>query len=238
VTAVVIFLIFLIGFIYTFKIGGGSRISERSITQGALEEGAEEKIKLIQDGANPIQAKFFHNKYQVITQRFVSNYSQYFSWRFLFKDGVAESSYGMVPGIGVIYIFEGILFLGLIVLLLDKKIRPLVTILLIWLLITPLPAALASGIGFSGNRAEGMIPILQILETFGFVGWAVYLKKINKNILLTIFTVFCIFSFFQASNFVKTYFRNPSDKVAQGMSFGNLEVFKWFEITNGLKIKA
>ncbi|HKB88319.1 MAG TPA: glycosyltransferase family 39 protein [Patescibacteria group bacterium] len=233
--SLVIFIIFCIAIAYSFTLGGGARISERSITQGALEEGAEAKIKLIQMGKNPIVSKILHNKYQVVANRFTTNYIQYFSPRFLFTKGAAEFYYGMVANVGTIYIFEGILLFGLIPVLLNKKSRLVLLPIIVWLLIAPLPAALASGTGYSGNRAEGMLPVLQILEGFGFIGWTLFLRGKKFSVLPTL--VFCIFSIYQIFIFKSDYFKPQPNNVNGQMLYGNLDMANYLhENSNGRNV--
>ncbi|HKC04959.1 MAG TPA: glycosyltransferase family 39 protein [Patescibacteria group bacterium] len=224
---VLIISIFAFLTIYTFSIGGGSRISERSITQGALEEGAKAKIQLIQNGANPKLAKFFHNKYQVVAQRFVLNYFQYFSGKFLVTQGSSDSYYGMFPGIGVIYLFETFLLFGLVPYFLMKNEKTTVLLIVLWLLVAPLPAALSTGAGYSGNRAEGMIPILQILESFGFIGWVTILNRYN-HIFLKVFSILLgIAIILNVENFVKSYIQKIPQSSYTQMLDGNLEAARW-----------
>lgn len=223
-----IFAIFFLAIIYTFKIGGGSRISERSIFQGALIEGAEKRIVLTQQGTNPTLAKVFHNKYQVVARRFVNNYKQYFSLEFATK-GVKESYYAMIPGIPVIYTFEIFMFFGLFFLIKDKHLIKIVGILLVWLVLAPLPAALATGVGYSGTRASGMLPVTQILTTFGLIGWLSIYKgnKLIPNLFLV-----CLFviSIFQINDFKNQYTKSTSS-----MLYGNMEVSRWLMENRGIK---
>ncbi len=223
----IVFSAFFLLMLYTFKLGGGTRVLERSIFRGALEEGAKVKIELIQKGMNPILARILHNKYQVTVKRFLANYNQYFSAKFLFVDGAAEATYGMIPGVGVIYIFEGILLLGNIFLIFSKKWRFLVLMLMFWLLISPLPAALATGVGYSGNRGEGMIPVFQILEALGLLGFSLCIRKMNKKFVAVIAGAFLIFSILEIGNFIKIYFGEPLKISQQGMLYGNLETASW-----------
>lgn len=220
---ILILFISFIAIFYTLKIGGGARISERSITQGALEEGAKEKIRLIQQGVNPIKAKLMHNKYQVVLYRFVFNYSQYFSSKFLFTNGAGESYYGMVTGIGVINIFEGIAMLGLLPILFRRKIETSLLLVFAWLFISPLPAALSTGIGYAGNRAVGMIPVLQVLASVGLVGWLGIFSKLNKTVLYLLACMFCVIVFSNIYSFVTNYFVTTHKDSYGQMLYGNLE---------------
>lgn len=219
-----VFAMFFSVLLYSFRLGGGTRILERSVTQGALEEGAKIKIQLIQNGANPVLARLLHNKYQVAAQRFISNYSQYFSSDFLFIKGPAETTYGMIPGIGVLYIFEGLFILGLIPLLfIRKETRVLLALVALWLFIAPLPAALSTGVGYAANRAEAMIPVLQILAAFGLIGWSIFFEKLNRNVFLGISFIVAVAAFCNLSVVWKEYFVGSPAVAAPGMLFGRKE---------------
>jgi 4-amino-4-deoxy-L-arabinose transferase-like glycosyltransferase len=234
----VILLIFVSGLIYTLGIGGGARIAERSITQGALEQGFDERIKAISEGVNPTIAKIFHNRYQVIVGRFIFNYSQYFSHKFFIQNGAGDASYGMIPGIGVLNRLETLLLLGIIpLLLIEKKYRKLVVVLLVWLAITPLTAALATGIGYSGNRAEGMLPVLQIIEVFGLVGWVLVLRKFKRIPLKPVGIVVAAIFVFEVYNFVSSYFKTPSNLALRQEVYGSLETASWLsQNTSGREV--
>jgi 4-amino-4-deoxy-L-arabinose transferase-like glycosyltransferase len=224
----VIFLVFFGALLYTFKIGGGSRVIERSITQGALDEGFQERMTAISGGMNSKEAKLFHNKYQVIIGRFINNYFQYFSPKYLVENGAGDGSYGMIPGIGALNFLELVLLIGIIPLFfLDKKFRPYILAILIWLAVTPLAAALATGVGYSGNRAEGMIPVLQIVEAFGTLGWFISLKKIKYIPVKFITIVFAGVFVFEIYGFGRAYFKTPSNTVLRQTLYGNLEISNW-----------
>lgn len=233
--ALIVFLIFFSALLYSFKIGGGGRISERSIIQGALEQGAEEKIKLINAGQNPVLAKILHNKYQVVVQRFVSNYLQYFSTKFFITNGAGEGYYGMIPGIGTVYIFDLVLFAGILILLFKKEMRWMITLLFLWLLAAPLPAALSTGVGYSGTRAEGMAPVIQIIESFGLLGWISVLKKLDKKAVMLGGLALLTVAVFEIWTFGVKYFHSPPNSVTRSMLFGSLEVSEWLKTERGQK---
>jgi len=215
--------------VYTFFIGGGSRISERSITQGALEEGAKRKIELISSGTNSTIARALHNKYQVVVQRFVTNYFQYFSPKFLFTRGSSDSYYGMFPGIGTIYLFDGLMLLGVVPYLLKKNPKKPFFAVLAWLLIAPLPAALSTGAGYSGNRAMGMVPALQLIEIFGLVGWISIFSKLSRKITYLILFIVATLLVWNVFQFGKLYLKQIPQSSYREMGDGNLEVARWVE---------
>jgi 4-amino-4-deoxy-L-arabinose transferase-like glycosyltransferase len=234
----VILLVFVSGLIYTLGIGGGARIAERSITQGALEQGFDERIKAISEGVNPTVGKILHNRYQVIIGRFIFNYSQYFSHKFLIQSGAGDASYGMIPGIGVLNRLETLLLFGIIpLLLIEKKYRKLIAVLLAWLAVTPLTAALATGIGYSGNRAEGMLPVFQIIETFGLIGWVLVLRKFKGISLKAVGIVFAAVFVFEVYSFAGSYFKTPSNLALRQEVYGSLETASWLsQNTSGREV--
>lgn len=224
---VLIYTVFFIALIWTLINGAGARISERSITRGALEEGAKAKIALIENGFNPILAKLRHNKYQVVTSRFVTNYLQYVSPKYLFYQGAGEYYYGMIHGIGVLYIFEGLMLLGLFKLKDNKKILKVIVYLIVWVLISILPPALSTGVGYSGHRAIGMIPALQILTAFGFYGWYLLFQNYNLTIRKITIAIFILISFLNIYKFLNIYFKNIPNESYKQMLYGNLKLSKW-----------
>ncbi len=228
--SIMIFAVFFGALLITFKIGGGSRITERSISQGALLEGFNEREAELSKGTNPTLAKAFHNKYTVIVNSFKNNYLQYFSTKFLVEKGAGDGTYGMIPGIGVIYIMEFILLLGTVpLIIIEKKSRNVIYLIIAWLMVAPLAGALASGVGYSGNRAEGMLPVLQILEAFGFLGWILLMRKINLFVPKIVTVFFAIVLTIEVINFAGSYFKNPSNSVLQQMLYGNVEVATWLK---------
>ncbi len=226
--SLVMFLVFFGALVYSLTIGGATRMVERSITQGALIQGFDERMEALSHGSNPIVAKILHNKYQVMVSRFIFNYFQYYSPKFLINDGAGDGSYGMIPGVGVVNMVEIVLFFGIIPLLfIEKKYKNVLLVVLAWLAITPVPAALATGIGYSGNRAEGMIPVLQIIGAFGFVGWALLLKRFKRIYFKIVLVCLGILLIFGVYGFVRSYFKIPSNLVLSQQIYGSLEVAAW-----------
>jgi|WetSurSiteA1Bulk_404760.scaffolds.fasta_scaffold00617_3 4-amino-4-deoxy-L-arabinose transferase-like glycosyltransferase len=228
-----IFSLFILLTLYTFSLGAGSRVSERSIYEGSLEEAAKIKIANIQKGGSPILERLLHNKYQMTALRFINNYKQYFSFKFLFSEGPRETTYGMLPGRGVLYWFELPFIIGIIISLLRRK-EKILYLLLFWLLIGPIPAALSTGVGYSANRAAVMMPFINILlalgayELFKFIQKQ-FDKKISKYLLIG----YALVALFFVYGFVKSYFVDSPKVVAKGMLYGNLEVAKWINENAG-----
>lgn len=240
---ILVFAVFFSGLVYASFIGGSDRIAERSITQGALEQGFQERMKAINEGLNPKIGKLLHNRYQVIFSRFVFNYFQYFSPRFLIQKGAGDASYGMTPGIGVINAIEVVFALGIILFFFkSKKDRKLIAAVILWLLISILPAAMATGIGYSGNRAEGMLPVMQIIGSLGAIGWYLVLKDVdikflNLNIKKIIVVILGAFFVFNVYSFINNYFRIPNNLFLRQQIYGSLEAATWLsENSNGRNV--
>lgn len=223
-----VFLVFVCLTLYTFSQGAGRRAADVSIFRGALEAQADARLKAIESGLNPAFARIVHNKYRVVTTRFVNSYKQYFSLKFLFKDGVGEATYGMAPGIGVLYWFELVLLLGFVILIFKRREDRTIQILLFWILVGPIPAGLTTGVGYAGNRAAVMMPGIQIAVAFGIIPFCQYLKKYFSPKVRLFFGIGLIsvaLSF--VLSFTKEYFIDSQTQLSKGVLYGNLEAAYW-----------
>lgn len=226
--SLIIFLTFLSAAIFSIYLGGANRVKDITIFSGALNEASDERFVAMYQGVSEFNARLFHNKYQVIGKRFISNYSQYFSANILFFNGPAEGTYGMVPGRGVIYLFELPLLIGFLYsLFITKDKKPLILIL-IWLLIAPIPAALTQGRGFAGNRSVIMLPALTIMSAIGFYElYRLQISRLNKllfSVSIFGYLLICLLSFLA---FLENYFILSPYKTSKDMLYGNLEVASW-----------
>ena len=160
-------------------------------------------------------ARVFSNKLVYSLSTFTQNYISYFSPNFLFTSGAGESFYGMMPGRGVLYLIElPILIMALIYFIR----RPSKLYLLLLLLISPIPAALAKGPGAAVNRAAIMLPWLVIfLSTI-----IVRLPRKWLALLAGAYVISFVF-------FVEDYLYHSSYITAPSMSYG------WRELGPRLK---
>ncbi|OGM60116.1 hypothetical protein A3A75_01800 [Candidatus Woesebacteria bacterium RIFCSPLOWO2_01_FULL_39_10] len=215
---------------YTLFIGGAARAKDISIFSGALNEASDKRIIAIYQGMSPTVARIFHNKYEVAAKRFLNNYTSYFSQKFLFVDGPAETTYGMIPGRGVLYWFELPLIFGFLYALFKQKEKNPLLIILFWILIAPIPAALTTGKGFAANRAVVSLPAIQIALAYGALALYGFIKHnlprtltrltpVLGTVIVLLFTV----------SFLEDYFLLSPYKSAEGMLYGNLEVASWLK---------
>jgi len=171
---------------------------------------ADRRFAAVQTGLPDILARVYSNKLVFTGQQLVRNYLQYYSPKFLFSDGVGETTYGMFPGTGVLYLIEVISLLGFMLLIIKKRNNNFLPLLLL-LLISVVPTALAKGSGYSGNRAAALIPFIALASGLGF-----YYLKLSKYLI----TALIIVSF---SFFLETYLYHQRD-LASGMLFGRREL--------------
>lgn len=237
-TFILIFGAFLALAGYTFFQGAGRRVEDVSIFRGALEEQADARLAAIESGMSPEIARIFHNKYLVVINRFFNSYKQYISLEFLFESGAGEATYGMALGMGVLYWFELPLLLGFLILLVRKRQSRVLQLILFWILASPIPAGLTTGVGYAGNRAAVMLPILQIASAIGFAYYYQFVKESLDKKSLRLFSVGAslVILVFLLS-FVRHYL-NSQITLSKAMLDGNLQSSYWLAENAGSKAKV
>ena len=143
---------------------------------------ADSRLQSINSGVPGPIARLMFNKPLYVLGTFVQNYRTYFSSKFLFTVGAGESTYGMVPGSGLIYWLQ----LPLLIIFLYRFIKSpnrFGLLLLLLLFISPVPAALTKGAGLAANRTAPMLIALSVMSGIG--AW--HLRRFSKFII--IFTI-------------------------------------------------
>lgn len=192
---------------------GGSRSTDVSIlspTDG-WKAVADRRFEAVQSGLPDTIARLFSNKATSLASQFTKNYLSYLSPEFLFNQGAKESTYGLVPGVGVLYPIE-IFFLvaGLIYLIKNPNKFTIYGLLLLFVSI--IPAALSKGPGMAANRAAPELPFLILFSAIGLSVIYKYLPKIFLYFLITLSLV----------NFLETYTYHNRD-LYHGMLYGRKE---------------
>ncbi len=222
-----IFAIFMLLTALTLLQGAGRRAADVSIFGGALESQASARLAAIESGTSPTVARLMHNKYFVIADRFFYNYRSYFNPDFLFKNGVREGTYGMVPGIPVMYLFELPLLLVFLWYAFRNRKEKYIQFIFFWLLVAPIPAALTQGVGNAGNRAATMLPVLQIASGIGALAMYQFIsRKISKPLSRVAIFISFIVVLVSLIKFTGNYIISPA-KHAPSMLYGDLEVGYW-----------
>ncbi len=210
---------------------GGSRIASSGIFN---DVNTNSQYLSVRSGEPVLLAKLFNNKFLIVIQTAFKNYMSYFSPQFLITTGPAEGTYGMVPGVGVIYLIESVFLISFFIKLVKKGITRETSFLLFWILISPIPAALTKGPGYAANRAAFMMPALQVVSAIGGIYlFQLLTKRISRKVILSGFgVIFAVsFMFFMNNYFVKQRALNAKDMV-----YGAKEVFTYLESQKDLGV--
>ena len=207
----------------TYLGGAGARVGSVSIFS-LVGSAGEERYLAVMTGTPDMVARIFNNKLTKLVELFGQNYLSYFSPNFLFTQGAREGTYGMLPGRGVFFLIELPFLIAGIWVLVKEKIKNK-RWHIIWIVMAPVPAALAIGPGHAANRAVIMLPALQIILAMGGVYLINELIKRRKELVWLIVFVFGVsFAFFLEDYFIQ----QPAQKAAD-MVYGPREVFGYLE---------
>ncbi len=225
--SVVIFSILSLIMLVTFFQGGNTRARQLNIYQGTLMEAASRRVPMVQEGVDPRLIRIFINKFEITAERFFNNYMSYFSPEFLFINGTDQGSYGVVPGIGLMYVFETItLAIGVMVAFRKIHKKPFQFILL-WLFIAPIPAAVTMGGAFTAHRSSLMIAPLSMISALGFIKIIeIFNVKLEKRAMIGNILVLGVVLYY-VSSFLLFYFAESKYVLTKSMHGRNFEAASW-----------
>lgn len=172
-------------------------------------------------GLNIIKTRFFHNKVIIYTREFLKQYLGYFSPSFIFLEGGLPERY-KVPESGLFFFTEAfMIFLGLLLLFVDKG-RKFGKYYILYLLFTaPFAAALTFEDVPNVQRSIFLVIPLILIAAFGFS----FINKVKtKHKLLTISVLFCLF--FEFILFFHQYMVHSPSYKSLLRKEGNREVVK------------
>lgn len=171
--ALAVFIVFLGAAVGTMFSGGSTRGADVAIFSptGGWESVFGTRYEGALLGEPTVVAKLFWNKLTYVASLFTANYLSYFSPQFLFTQGAGEATYGMIPGMGVLYLPEALFILSGFYLFIRQRLDKVYpyNMIVLAILMAPVPAALAKGPGLAANRAAIMMPYLQIFSALGAV---------------------------------------------------------------------
>lgn len=205
---------------------GGSRVASSSIADINFKD---DRYFAQIVGEPSLIAKLFYNEPIYVARQFVGNYLSYFSPQFLLTNGPAEGTYGMVPGVGVLYIVEAVFVVGAIWAFLTKKeLRNKNTyLILLWILVSAIPAALTKGPGYAANRAAFIMPALQIFVAIGaYYVWNIAKRLKYSKIIIWGFAVLWIGNFLYVG---EKYLVGQRVNNAPDMVYGTKELFEYLD---------
>lgn len=228
-----VFSLFILLALFTVFSGGGSRASDITIFNPTDKWVGlfERRYEAVFEGLPNSVARFFNNKQLYVVDRFINNYSTYFSPQFLFTQGPSEWTYGMIPGRGVVYLIELPFMLATLWFVTRRgfgKSRAL-TLILGWVLLAPLPAALTKGEGFAGNRVAVMMPAIQVLSAYGaLVIYDLIINKWREKLVKPVlFSGFIVLLLISLIFFLEDYRYHAPRGGAAGMLYGRQEAVEF-----------
>ncbi len=198
-------LIFFLPLVYVILLGGGSA---RSVWVGILDQGAISEINLQRSQSNlpdPLP-RLLHNKASYFLNKSVNNYIGYFSPQFLGISGGTHYQFS-IPGFGVLFLIQlPLLYIGLIFLILRfKTIKKDKKFLLLWFLVTPIPAAVTRD-PFQVVRALTMVPAIFIISGMGLQYVLNFLTKLNHKIIFPFIGILVFVLLVQFSVYIHNLF--------------------------------
>lgn len=206
----------------TFSGKSGERFAIISIF---TNQELEDKVTLIQKSRGEENVgfeKLFHNKPVVWLQAFSLNYLRSFSPEFLFLQGDPNFRHS-IHEMGEMYYFEIILLLLGLYLLVRLNIKQK-WLILGWLLIAPIPAALTTDGGFHATRTFLMLLPLGILIALG----GEYLLENRKNWKIKYLnTLIIILLLFNTTFFLHRYFVHYSIESWLAWHYGFKEAMQY-----------
>jgi 4-amino-4-deoxy-L-arabinose transferase-like glycosyltransferase len=181
-----------------------------------------------QNGSPNLLTKIFYNKIIYLGEIFSQDYLSYFSPQFLVTNGAGETTYGMIPGFGVLGLIPSFGLLFFLIAFIKGKNRQLLSthiFLIVVLLISPLAASLAKG-EYSGNRVSLMMPFIQIISACGLVYFFDFIPKFFTKI--TFILISLLFIFFSLV-FLQKYFYQGNQILSQGMLYGHQQAIDYIK---------
>jgi len=211
-TFLVIFSLFLAILILNNK---GVRMGDIAITHPTdnWQGLSSDQYQMRQNGSPKLITRLLNNKLTYVGKVFAQNYFSYLSPQFLATTGAGETTYGMLPGFGIVSYIGTLGILYTIYIVIKKKPSRQLKLLFFLLLFAPCIPALAKGT-YSANRISILAPFIQIICAYGLIA------LLNNKYLKILITLLL---FFESAYFFQTYFYRANQILADGMLFGHKE---------------
>lgn len=229
-----IFLFFLLLALGTMFFGGGKRGTDILITNPTdkWSSVSDRRYEAVLRNLPDEYSRIFNNKLTYSVNLFYKNYISYLSPVFLFTQGAGEWTYGMIPGRGVLYLFEIFTLIAALISIIKGRSFNGMQFILIWIFISPIPAAITKGPGYAANRVAVMMPAIQILSAYGLFMICEYLNKFIKikNIRVYFYSLLALILFTSSISFWEDYIYHAPIHAAKDMHSGVKEIMeKTFE---------
>lgn len=208
------------------KDAGGARATGVSIfaDRGYIDRVNEARGRF--SDPTSLSAKLIHNKPKEIVLEFTRNYFEHFWGEFLFLSG-DDIERNKVPEIGQLYLFQAPLIL-LSLVAISRKPKGW-KIILAWLLIAPVPAALTFQSPHA-LRAQNMIIPLTILSAHGMSVLLSFIKQIKIKQLISLSYILVVFVFtWSVSRYLHQYYVHMAKTYPYSSQYGVEEMVSFVE---------
>lgn len=185
--------------VYSFVFaGGGRRASDVAIYQE--ENLADLRNAQVTDGLPQPFNRILYSKPDFVIGRFIQNYVAYFSTVFYNSPNRSDSSLFNMPGIWLIPFWETVFF-GLGLFWLINKRKKWMGLVLAWMVIAPIPAALAKEY-MQTQRVEALLLLFPLLSAFGIVQTYIWIKNTKiRWLLVAVLTLMVIWGGIKDADF-------------------------------------
>lgn len=170
----------------------------------------------------------YHSEVLNMARGIAGRYFNHLSGRFLFSEGDWASPRHSAPYMGMMYYVEiPFLIVGISYVLAKKK-RPEENLLLWWLLVSPIPAAVTRD-SVHGIRSYWMVIPLMIFTAMGICVIGSWIKKRSKKLFLVGFLVTTLGYLFCLSLYLDLYYIHFPKKNSAGWNYGMDQIAKIIE---------
>lgn len=192
-----------------------------------LDQGAINKIneQRTQSKFPSFVSKLIYNKPVYFVENFVVNYFDYFTPQFLFLKGGTQYQFS-VPNHGLSYSINlPFFYIGLIVLVLKARKDKNYQLILAWLLLAPIPAAITQE-KFAVLRSSVLIPLPEILSTLGLFAALDWIKRNNllKKAVSVLIVLYFVILASQFENYMTKYIDDYRKNYSWSWQYGYKEV--------------
>lgn len=161
--------------------------------------GTDEIIQEVVDNrrwSNTSTARMFYNRHVIFSENIINRYIISYSPQFLFFDGDPNPRHS-ISKYGMLYHFEIITLIIGVYYIIRNRVKNISAektgkLLLIWLLLAPLPAAMA-GDAFHAPRLILMLPPLILLSAYGVVQISMLMKNHYVKIISLMLIIYVLF---------------------------------------------
>ncbi len=201
----------LTSFLLVFVINGGTGRFKQVSIFGSPETRLVMEEEFREDGTKgvpPFIARIFHNKVINYSLTFISNYTDYFTGKFLFLEGGKPPWY-QIPRMGLIYLIElPFIIIGFVYLFSQTNL--FLKFPLVWLFVAPLVASITTDDIPNIQRAMVMFPMVEILAGYGFMKVITAISGNRKKIAIFLAALLMLYNF---AYFLHQYFIHAASHV-------------------------